>query len=453
MTFQYPPVSPYGYITTIKTMAGTAHPQFYLKNAKQMGDIFKLNFLISGRKPVAIVNPTLQRQILNDKTSLKPSTYKIMSIDDRYPDLFTSEGLAWKHSRKGVAPAFASQHITRMTSIAVQMTEEWMETRLERFAASGESFDVCKEMLHLTLSIISKAAFNYEFTPDEKELFLSDIKFSLKERLKFRIPFRKRLGMFIPAVQECKKAGQRLHALCLKIVQAYRESGTTLPGSCIDLIVNNPNYINDEHRACDVFILLVAGHDTTAYTVSWTLLELAKNPSIQDELRLALQKALSISITSGIDVNYANVKEFQNVIAESIRLNPVVAGGSIRALGSDLLVEGKTEEDPNIIVPKGSLTWLSPFARNRNPRYYDDPDKFLPDRWNDVTMKNAMSELMPFAVGRRDCVGQSLANAEINTVLPKLCEKYSFSVVDEGRIENFVTYKPIGARLVAKKVA
>jgi cytochrome P450 len=358
--------------------------------------------------------------------------------------------LAWRHARKGIAPAFSSKHISRMTDVVSEMMQEWIETRLESFAESGESFDVCKEMLNLTLRIITKSAFNYEISQEEIDQYLHDAPFMTKERIKWRIPLRRRMSMFIPAVREANECAKRLVSLSSKILQAYKESDTTLPGSCIDLIINNPNYKNDIHRCCDINVLIGAGHETSAYSVAWTLLELARNPSIQSDLNRVLKKE---SEQSGGQGDYSNVKELQNVVAESMRLNPVVGTGSVRVLARDIVVESKIEGEPDMLIPKGSSAFLTPYGRNRNANYYDQPDVFLPERWNDISIKNALKELMPFAVGRRDCVGQSLANAEIMTVLPKLLLDYNFTVVDEGRVENFVTMKPLGARLVAKKIS
>lgn len=448
--FQYPPIAPHGYLATLRALSGTRGPQFFLQNIRAVGDIHRINLSTPRGKPIVIADPELQRTIFLDKESTKPDSYKIIRLVMECPDILTGEGLAWRHARKGIAPAFSSQHISRMTDVVSEMMQEWIETRLESFAESGESFDVCKEMLNLTLRIITKSAFNYEISQEEIDQYLHDSPFITKERIKWRIPFRRRMSMFIPAVREANECAKRLVSLSSKILQAYKESDTTLPGSCIDLIINNPNYKNDIHRCCDINVLIGAGHETSAYSVAWTLLELARNPSIQSDLNRVLKKE---SEQSGGQGDYSNVKELQNVVAESMRLNPVIGTGSVRVLARDIVVESKIEGEPDMLIPKGSSAFLTPYGRNRNANYYDQPDVFLPERWNDISIKNALKELMPFAVGRRDCVGQSLANAEIMTVLPKLLLDYNFTVVDEGRVENFVTMKPLGARLVAKKIS
>ena len=93
--------------------------------------------------------------------------------------------------------------------------------------------------------------------------------------------------------KKCRDVKTSIRELYLKKIE------TNLPGSCIDLIINNPNYIDDIHRCCDINILWLAGNESIAYTVAWTLLGLARNPSIQSDLHFALKKESERAGTQG----------------------------------------------------------------------------------------------------------------------------------------------------------
>ena len=88
----------------------------------------------------------------------------------------------------------------------------------------------------------------------------------------------------------------------------------------------------------------------------------------------------------------------------------------------------------------------------RNEKYFEDPDTFNPDRWLSATgtMKSA---IMPFSLGNRDCIGQRLANAELDYCVPYLFSNYKFEIVEKGDPDYFLTWKYSGTKLKATKIA
>eukprot|EP01083_Nonionella_stella_P126830 384137_1 len=103
------------------------------------------------------------KEFLHDRSAVKSGFYKFYRmLHDGGDDIFTSEGPFWMHSRKGMAPAFTSAHIRRMNEVVVERVKHFIDERLDTFASTGQSFDIGPEMLNLTLSIICKAAFEYD---------------------------------------------------------------------------------------------------------------------------------------------------------------------------------------------------------------------------------------------------------------------------------------------------
>lgn len=207
----------------------------------------------------------------------------------------------------------------------------------------------------------------------------------------------------------------------------------------ISRIMSNSNYPSDEARAADVLILLIAGHDTTAYSVAWAMIDIARNNP--PELMVYRKKASVLPREE-----WKRVDELQYVIKESMRLNPVAAMGPARRVGRDFVFQ---DGNCKIVIPKDSFVWANFYPMFRNPEYYDNPDEFQPSRW-----LNPKTELayMPFALGARNCPGKSLASAELNTFVSVLSAKYDFTLDDEGSPECFLTLKPSGARLIPHKL-
>lgn len=105
----------------------------------------------------------------------------------------------------------------------------------------------------------------------------------------------------------------------------------------------------------------------------------------------------------------------------------------------------------NEILPKGSIAFLPFILMFRNPDIFENPDAFQPSRWESPT-REMLDAFNPFSLGKQNCVGQSLAKAEIFAIIPRICSEFELSVEDEGSVEYFLTLKPAGARLSARKL-
>jgi cytochrome P450 len=201
--------------------------------------------------------------------------------------------------------------------------------------------------------------------------------------------------------------------------------------------MKNDAYKNDQERAADIIFLLLGGHDTTAYSIAWILLLLAKYPEEQRRLRESLH------LMSSDEWSQSSV--LKNVVKEGIRLYPVAAGGVGRTLGRDFTTrEGYT-------LPKGSAVIIHFMCLFRDEAVFKEADAFIPSRWENPTDEMTKS-YVPFASGKQNCVGQSLANSEIHCIVPKIISEFELEVVEEGKPEHSLTLKPVKTMLRARKV-
>jgi cytochrome P450 len=437
----FPPFAPSGVMGTFSALAETEQPWLFKKCAKHVGPVFRLKLPFSPFRKlpmlVAVGDLDAAKEILLDPKTIKPEElYSSIASIAGGPNIVTSEGHHWRISRKGVAPAFVKTHLDRMHKICKDKTEEWIKKKLEPSIESDESFDVSQEFLHLTLTIICMAAFEYRVKEKEAETVLEDFAIAMREFAFDQVhsPLRASFGILLPSVRRARSARVRVQGFAEKILETYRKKPRHLRSqedtiiSCID---KNNKYENDDQRIADIVMFIFAGHDTTAFTLAWILLELARNPSELKQLRDAL---------TGND-DFVAQEMLKDILREGMRLRPVVSGVGVRTVGRDFYMKDKA-----IVIPKGSQVLFPSLLLTRHG--VEDPEEFRPSRWREHPEKS----FLPFSTGRRNCVGQSLALAEITWVLSRLCAKYDFTVVDEGRPEYCETLKCAGARLKARQV-
>jgi len=178
---------------------------------------------------------------------------------------------------------------------------------------------------------------------------------------------------------------------------------------------------------------------TTAYTMAFTLLELARRPEEQKKVRDDVATMDTVE-------QWRRSDALQMAIKESMRLNPVSANGSSRVCGRDFV----TKE--GWIIPKGTSVVCHIMMTHRNKNVFgDNADEYVPSRWEDPTQAQKDSFLV-FSAGKQNCVGQALANAELHCIIPRILSEVELEVENEGRVTWFLTLKPIGVKLRAKRV-
>eukprot|EP00961_Rhodomonas_salina_P148396 1997574-Rhodomonas_salina.1 len=217
-----------------------------------------------------------------------------------------------------------------------------------------------------------------------------------------------------------------------RILDVYRASGKLEndEDSLIGFLCRNENYPSDDERCCDVLAYLIAGHDTTGYTIAWILCELAKHPDIQEKLAADVKE-------HGKDSAY-----LQCVIKEGLRVNSVASLGSVRRNAEDVKTPDGT------FIPAGS-TIMTPMHLMLREPWIERAKEFVPERWAEGAPQKSLleSKIFPFSLGKRNCVGQRLALSSIKNLLLHLVPRYEFGMVKEPVADYFLTLKPAGAEL------
>ena len=439
-----PPKAPTGLFETIKLLSGSNFPWFLLQTAKELNSsIFrfsKLEYLFGCPMVVVVGEAQTALKILKDPQSTKPMAIygPLREMFLGVGSIFVSNGSYWHSRRKGVSPAFSSRHVKRMNEVAIEKADEWINGRLTTLIENDEAFDVGEEMIGITFSAIAKTAFQYDVSDEENKTYTQELALAFKEFF-FKSatnPLRKPLGLFFSERRRAHRASQWLTSFNLNLIDRYRKLDNPVKDTIIDRIMKNDAYKNDLERAADVGVLIIAGHDTTAYSMAFTLKELAKHPEEMQKL----QQSLSEHSTENFDKSHV----LRNVMKEAMRLHPVLPLGSTRTLGKDI------ETNEGYMLPKGSVAFMPFILNQRDPKVFKDPDVFNPSRWENPT--NEMNEAFyPFSSGKQNCVGQSLANAEMYSVVARICSAFDLELVEEGKTEYFVTMKPYKTMIKAHR--
>jgi cytochrome P450 len=180
-----------------------------------------------------------------------------------------------------------------------------------------------------------------------------------------------------------------------------------------------------------------AGHETTACLLSWTWYVLANRKDVQNGVLAELRRELP----PGSDPSVAVVNRLpytQAVLNEVLRLHPPAYAFGRRAL-RDTTVGGHR-------VPGGTTILMSPWAMHRDPRFYEDPERFLPERWqNGLASRLPKFAFFPFSSGPRRCVGSAYATMEATITLATILPRYEFSSSGEPVVPApSITLRPAG---------
>jgi len=144
--------------------------------------------------------------------------------------------------------------------------------------------------------------------------------------------------------------------------------------------------------------------------------------------------------------DWSQSNALRTAVKESMRLHPVSASGALRQVGRDFVTKSGYH------IPQNSHVITSMILLHRNPSVFEDAEKFKPSRWEHASTEQKEAFLI-FAAGKQNCVGQSLANAELHSILPKILSQVELEVEDEGTTSYFLTLKPSGAMLKAKAIS
>jgi len=436
-------------IITLKNPLATASMMFDMgrdllgainKKFDEYGDIFMVEG--RGEKQVLLRHPDHLREVLVEKADIfaKDASYTDPKLGlKRFlgDGLITSNGDFWKRQRRLIAPAL---HAKRIAAYADQMSAS-TERRLDSWH-DGAELDIDNEMMRLTLEIVTGALFNVDVRGDARRIG------DAMSTLQFVSNDGNNLWSLVPewmSAHRRRREGEAVDVLdeiVYRVIAERRAQGEiTDTGDLLSMLLlaedDDGTRMTDAQIRDELMTMFLAGHETTANTMNWTWILLAQHPQVEAKLHEEVDHVLNGRAPTLDDLRQLPYTD--QVIKEVMRLYPVAYAISRIAL-EDTTIGGYD-------IPKGTTVVLATFAAHRDPRWFENPNAFLPERWTpEADAARPKYAYTPFGGGPRVCVGNAFALMEAQTILAMTASRYRLRLLSDRTIkpDTLITLRPKG---------
>jgi cytochrome P450 len=407
---------------------------FYADCARQFGDI--VHYRLGWRHLCLINHPDYAEQVLiTDSKLYAKRTYVLnLLVPVLGNGLLTSEGDFWLRQRRLIQPAFHKQRLLAFGDVMVQYTER-MLGRWQH----GDKRDLHADMMRLALEIAGKTLFDADVANDAENVgaALEVVMDQFLDRWKSLLPLPPSFPT--PANLRFKRTMKKLDAVVYQLIAQRRQSGERR-GDLLSLLLqardeDDGTGMTDLQLRDEVMTLFLAGHETTANALAWTWYLLAQHPDVDGKLVDELEAVLGGRAPSVADL--PRLVYTERVLLESMRLYPpAYAFGRLAKV--DCAIAGYR-------IPRGTTVILCPWVTHRDPRWFDDPLTFRPERWaGDFAKRLPRFAYFPFGGGQRQCIGNQFAMMEAMLVLATVAQHFRFQLCPDPAVvpRAVVTLRP-----------
>ena len=348
--------------------------------------------------------------------------------------LVNSDGEYWKQQRKLATPAFHTKRIQTYADTMIKHTNNAIQSW-----QSGRQYDMAREMMKLTLGIVSETLFGADVHGIEDRV--GDVITVTQEMANRKMAPGITLPNWLPTPRRLTelRAIQELRDLIMGIIRSRRESDEDR-GDLLSMLLmagdeDGNGRMSDEQVYDEAVTLFVAGYETTANALAWTLYLLSKNPDAQTQLVAEIDTVLQGRTPRLEDLRQLTYTEM--VIRESMRIHPPL-WSIIREAVEEITVGHFT-------IPVGSTILFSPHVTHRDPRWFAEPDRFIPERFSEGWEKRIPKyAYFPFGAGPRFCIGQSFAMMEAQLILAMITQRCQLTLVPGQEIvpQPYIAQRP-----------
>lgn len=346
--------------------------------------------------------------------------------------LLTSEGALWKEQRRTIQPVFQHKRIAGRADVIVDEALALVD-RLRVHSGAGRPADVLSEITSLTLGVLGSTLLDADLGAFDSVGHSFE---SVQDQAMFEMETLGLVPRWLPLKGQLtfRKARAHLEEV-VEILVAQRKANPTSGDDVLTRLIASTNKeadrrVADRRMRDELVTLLLAGHETTASTVGWTLDLVSQHPEIRERLH---EEAVAVygdrrpTYEDLPKLRYTNM-----VIQEAIRLYPPVWILTRRAVEAD--------EVGGYHVPAGAEVLICPYILHRHPKYWEEPERFNPERFNpDVKTNRPRYAHIPFGAGPRFCVGNHLGMMEALFIISTLMRDLRL-----GKVPGFtVTPEPM----------
>lgn len=403
-----------------------------LARAAACGDV---SYLKLPRFPAYLVNhPDLVRDVLVTEGHhfMKGPTMQAAKLV-LGESLLTSEGEYHKRQRLMIQPIFHHERIAGyggpMVAHALRTAGRWRD---------GQTLDVHREMARLTLSVVGATLFGTDVETEEAravgnalalQLSMFDRVFSPFFQVSMRLP--------LPSNRRFEHANAALDAVIGRMITERRGTGAS-GDDLLSLLIRAQDDgagMTDRQVRDEAMTLFLAGHETTSTALTWTWYLLSQHPEAERKLHAELHDVLGGRAPDARDVGRLRYTEM--VLTESMRVLPPAWAIGRRALAD--------HQAGGYVIPEGAVVIVSPYLVHHDPRWYEDPEAFVPERWAEGRhAKSPRHAYFPFGAGSRMCIGEPFAWLEAILVLAAIAQRWRLRLVPGHPVEvqPVITLRP-----------
>lgn len=335
--------------------------------------------------------------------------------------LLTSEGDLWRHQRRTIQPAFRRERIAGFADVVAEEAAALVDRLQER--ADGEPVDVVAEMTRVTIGVLGQTLFDMDLSPLS---FLGGAFEVAQDQAMFEMVTLGALPLWLPLPRHRRfRAARRQLDDAVRVLLTRHEQEASHAGSDVISLLSRAYEAEGERRRYrlrdELVTILLAGHETTASTLSWTWSLLARHPEAARAMHEEAVEVLGDRVPRYEDVGRLSYTSM--VIQEAMRLYPPVWGLPRKALGPD--------EIGGYRIPAGADVMICPYTLHRHPGFWESPGQFRPQRFEPAAAGNRHRyAYIPFGAGPRVCVGSHLGMLEATLTAATVARRFRLELTD-----------------------
>lgn len=345
--------------------------------------------------------------------------------------IFTTNGEVWKKQRELLRPSFEMTRINKVFNLMSEAVADMMD-RFSKYP-NHAVIEVDEAMTFITADVIFRTIMSSKLDEEKgKKILNAFVTFqeqSVHTAMRRMFRFPKWLS-YVLGDRKRAKAGDVIRQVLSDIIKPRYDMADNaefedILGSLLLVVDADTNKrFSFEEILDQVAMLFLAGHETTASSLTWTLYLLSLYPKEQEKAYEEITQVLQGGV-----VEISHLRQFKyltNIFKESLRLYPPV-GFFAREAKKDTQVRDK-------LIKKGSGVVIAPWLIHRHEEFWTNPHGFNPSRFEGEYKKDAY---LPFGVGERICIGQGFAMQEAILILANILKKYKLEL-EEGFVPDVV---------------
>jgi cytochrome P450 len=406
--------------------------EFATRCAREYGDVVRMR--VGPMVVYSVVHPDLIEQVLRrDHRNFIKDKGTRMLAELLGQGLLTSEAEVWRRQRRLAQPAFQLDQIQKygavMVACAERMLAGWQD---------GQTRDVHADMTRLTMEIASQTLLGASMA-DQADRVSRAMNDAMAYFAGPALWFPGFSWLPTPGNMRFRRARRQLDQVMYSTIARRRAepqaNGDDLLSRLLAARDEDGSQMSDRQLRDELVTLFLAGHETTAQALSFTFYLLARHPAAAACLAAEIDEVLEGRLPASADVPRLRYADW--VVKESMRLYPPAPN-----IGREALCDC---EIGGYHIPRGAQIALVQWVVQRDPRWFDDPDSFRPERWdNDLARRLPRGAYFPFGDGPRICIGNQFAMLEAILILATVVQRYGLELTPGYKLEIFpsVTLRP-----------